>query len=398
MSVNSSSPVVSALAEASAEPADGGSPFDSFFMAGFDASSHRRRDGRRLDLLHSTGHDALALQDYRRCVELGIRTVRDGLRWHLIESERGRYDWSSWRPMLAAAQTAGVQVIWDLFHYGHPDFLRIGTEEFRTAFSEFTAEAARIHRQETGQPGFYCPFNEISFFAWAVDADYFPPTGKLRRDPLKKELVRIALAGVGGVRSIEPAARFVWAEPLIHVAPRNHGKSERARANAYRLAQYQAYDMIMGRSAPELGGSPDCVDVVGLNFYPHNQWYYHGPTIPMGHHEYRALADMLVEVQARYEKPMIFAETGAEGSGRPAWLHYVCDEIRDASARGARIEGVCLYPVTVYNGWDNDRRCDVGLFSEPDAAGHRQLNEPLLAEIDRQRALFTPAQMQRKRA
>ena len=89
---------------------------------------------------------------------------------------------------------------------------------------------------------------------------------------------------------------------------------------------------------PELGGDPSLVDVVGLNFYPHNQWYFEGPTIPMGHHEYRPLADMLVEMAERYGKPVFISETGAEGSGRAAWLHYVCDEVREAQAprRGRR--------------------------------------------------------------
>lgn len=80
----------------------------------------------------------------------------------------------------------------------------------------------------------------------------------------------------------------------------------------------------MGRIEPELGGDESFVDVLGLNFYPHNQWYYSGPTVPMGHHEYRPLSDMLLGVWERYGKPMIIAETGAEGSGRAAWLHYVC--------------------------------------------------------------------------
>src|SRR5689334_21011160 len=95
--------------------------FDSFLMAGFECSSHRRRDGVRLDLIRATGHDRHALHDYRLCRKLGFRTLRDGLRWHLIEKSPGKYDWSSWRPMLEAAEAAGVQVIWDLFHYGVPD-------------------------------------------------------------------------------------------------------------------------------------------------------------------------------------------------------------------------------------------------------------------------------------
>jgi len=390
--------ISNAVSALRASPADQEALFSSFFMAGFDASSHRRKDGKRLDLLAGTRHDVLALRDYQRCADLGLNTVRDGLRWHLIEVERGRYDFSSWRPMIQAARTAGVRVIWDLFHYGHPDFLSIGTEGFAEAFFQFSAEAARVHREETEEAPLFCPFNEISFYAWAVDAKYFPPAGKLRRGELKRELVRIALAGVAGARSVDPRARFVWAEPLIHVAPRHHGRSERSRAEGYRVAQYEAFDMLMGRSAPELGGAEDVVDVLGLNYYPHNQWYYHGPTIPMGHHEYRALADMLVEAGQRYRKPMVLAETGAEGSARPAWLHYVCDEVRSARERGAKIEGLCLYPITAYLGWDNDRHCDVGLFSQADGAGHREAYRPMLDELERQRGLFAPDEADRRRA
>ena len=59
--------------------------FASFFQAGFECSSHRRRDGVRLDLIRATGHDKHVLQDYRQCRQLGFQTLRDGLRWHLIE-------------------------------------------------------------------------------------------------------------------------------------------------------------------------------------------------------------------------------------------------------------------------------------------------------------------------
>ena len=56
--------------------------FASFFQAGFECSSHRRRDGVRLDLIRATSHDRHVASDYRQCAELGFRTIRDGLRWH----------------------------------------------------------------------------------------------------------------------------------------------------------------------------------------------------------------------------------------------------------------------------------------------------------------------------
>ena len=362
--------------------------FDSFFMAGFECSSHRRKDGVRLDLIHATGHDRLAAWDYGRCAELGLKTIRDGLRWHLIEAAQGVYDWSSWSPMLKAAREAGVRVVWDMYHYGSPDHLDPRSPEFIDAYARFAGEAVRIHREETGESAMICPINEISFFTWAVETDYFPPADTEKGGWFKRQLVRAAVAGVDAMRAVDPGCRFVWAEPLIHVAPCDHSEAELARAEAARQGQFEVYDMLLGRMAPELGGRPDLVDMVGLNFYPHNQWYFSGPTIPMGHHAYRPLADMLVEAAERFGKPVFLAETGAEGTGRPSWLHYVCAEVREAMARGCDLHGVCLYPVTAYPGWDNARHAEVGLFSTPVASGERHLFSPLAAELERQQALF----------
>src|SRR3954467_1488643 len=115
-SVESGAPNLSASAgqqyraTASARPA----LFRSFFLAGFECSSHRRRDGRRLDLIAATRHDLLALEDYHQLSEHGIRTARDGVRWHQVEAVAGYYNWSSLLPMLRAAEAACVQVVWDL--------------------------------------------------------------------------------------------------------------------------------------------------------------------------------------------------------------------------------------------------------------------------------------------
>ena len=47
--------------------------FKSVFIAGFECSSHRRADGRRLDLLAATRHDQYAAEDYRQLGSHGIR-------------------------------------------------------------------------------------------------------------------------------------------------------------------------------------------------------------------------------------------------------------------------------------------------------------------------------------
>jgi beta-glucosidase/6-phospho-beta-glucosidase/beta-galactosidase len=101
---------------------------------------------------------------------------------------------------------------------------------------------------------------------------------------------------------------------------------------------------------------------------------------------------MLEEVSTRYGKPIFLSETGAEGSARPAWLHYVCGEVREAMKRGVRIEGICIYPVTAYPGWDNSRHAEVGLFTTPHADGRRGIYQPMAEELQRQRRLFEEAE------
>jgi hypothetical protein len=364
-------------------------PFRSFFMAGFECSSHRRPDGVRLDLIAATGHDRLALEDYRACAGLGIRTIRDGLRWHRIETAPGVYDWSSWVPMLEAAAQAGVEVVWDLFHYGSPDHLDQGGDEFAPSFAAFAAEAARVHRVATGTALLCVPINEISFFTWAVRNGYFPPAGPDEHGWFKRQLVAAAIAAARAVREADAECRFFWAEPLIHIAPpAGSGADEALAAEQARLGQFEAVDMLLGLAAPELGGGPDLAEAIGLNFYPENQWYPGGSTLPMGHHDYRPLAEMLAEVHERYGKPIFLSETGAERSGRAAWLHYVCQEVREAVTGGVEVSGICIYPVTAYPGWDNMRHAEVGLFTAPGSDGRRGVYRPLADELERQRALF----------
>src|SRR5438067_4931387 len=104
--------------------------FASFFMGGFECSTHRLPDGRRLDLIASTRHDVHAAADYRRLLSLGMRTARDGMRWQLIEPAPGRFDVSSARPMVRAARATGIQVFWDLVHFGWPDHVDVFSPTF----------------------------------------------------------------------------------------------------------------------------------------------------------------------------------------------------------------------------------------------------------------------------
>ena len=82
--------------------------FPSFFMGGFECSTHKLSEGKRLDLISSTQHDRFAHNDYEILMEQGMRVARDGVRWHLIEKTPGHYDFSSLEPMVRAARDTGI--------------------------------------------------------------------------------------------------------------------------------------------------------------------------------------------------------------------------------------------------------------------------------------------------
>ncbi|KPB77125.1 beta-glucosidase [Pseudomonas syringae pv. tomato] len=352
--------------------------FDSFFLGGFECASHRRQDGVRLDLLHSTGHDRWPQEDFAAMAACGIRTVRDGLRWHLIETRPNRYDWSSFLPMLRAAQHQGTQVIWDLCHYGYPDDLDIWTPQFVERFARFAAAAAQVVKDEGQSVPFYAPINEISFWSWAGgEVAYFNPGSQQRGMELKQQLVRASIAAIDAIRAIEPNARFIQAEPLIHVVSATKRSAETAAAECYRQAQFEAWDLLSGRQWPGLGGSPEYLDVLGVNFYPHNQWQLNGRKLTQNDPQYRPFQSMLSELHARYARPLLISETGAENDQRLPWFDYICAQVSKAVMAGVPVQGICWYPILDYPGWDDARYCPAGLLGYADNQGLRAAFHPL---------------------
>jgi beta-glucosidase/6-phospho-beta-glucosidase/beta-galactosidase len=370
--------------------------FRSFFMGGFECSTHRLPSGRRLDVIGATAHDRWAREDYQRLAGVGMRTARDGIRWHLIEQTPGRYDFSSVIPMLAAARATGVQVIWDLLHYGWPDGLDLLSPEFVERFAHLSRAFAEVADRETDGPPWVVPVNEISFFAWAAgEIGIFNPFLRHQGDEVKRQLVRAATASIAAMREVVPGIRIVHTEPVINVVASPDRPEDAAAAEAHRLAQHAALDMIAGRTSPELGGRADYIDVIGVNYYIHNQWVYpggHGMTIEPSNPTYRPVSQMLADVHRRYGRPIFVAETGIEDQARPAWLRYIAYEVRRARQAGVPVEGLCLYPIVNHPGWDDDRHCYNGLWDYADARGEREIYEPLARELaDQQRLLDEPA-------
>lgn len=362
--------------------------FPSFFMGGFECASHQLLSGRRLDLTAATRHDQFVVQDYQRLHEHGIRVARDGIRWHLIEPSPYRYDFSSVLPMLRAARATETQIIWDLCHYGWPNDLDIFSTEFIKRFAGMVRAFIHVLNEESDLPLFVAPVNEISFFAWAGgESAYLNPFESDRPHELKAQLVRAAIEGIEAAWSVNPRTRIVHTDPLINVVHNLARPEEFEVAEYYRLLMFQAWDMLAGRRRPELGGQEKYLDIIGVNYYPNNQWlcgetsFHPERWLDVSDPQYRPLSSLLGEVYERYHRPLFIAETGTESDARADWLRYVGKEVCQALALGIPIEGICLYPIVDFPGWGDDRHCETGLWGLADEQGHRKMCKPLAEEL-----------------
>lgn len=369
--------------------------FGSMFLGGFECSCHARRDGTRRDLAESTRHLELVDGDYARLTAIGSHAARDGISW-LRASRSGTYDFSFAEPMVRAAERHRIQVVWDLMHFGWPDDVDPFAPSFASRFAHYARAFVQWLGSETDSTPMLAPINEMSFLAWAGgDVAYMNPFEAGRGVELKTQLVRATIEAIEAIRAVCPRTRFLAPDPLIHVLPFPEHPDNHARARADNASQYQAWDMLTGRAWPALGGDPKYLDVLGVNFYPHNQFTVDRTTVFRGEPGYKPLSSMLVEVWERYRRPMIISETGTEDDERAPWLAYVADECVTAMEAGCDLHGITIYPIVSHPGWDDDRHCHNGLWDYADERGERPMYEPLRAEMEKQRVRLEDARARR---
>jgi beta-glucosidase/6-phospho-beta-glucosidase/beta-galactosidase len=365
--------------------------FSSFWMAGFESACHINRNGQRLDMVAATQHDRFVDRDYARLRQVGISSVRDTARWHLIERPGGVFDFSSLEPMLSAARHHRIQIVWDLCHYGWPDGLDLFAPLFVDRFARFCGAVARYIREQSDDVPLYTPVNEISFFAWAAgEVGWFFPYGHSRGAETKRQLIRASIAGIEAIWAVDPRARIVTVDPLIHVVPPQGQPDVNGAAAGYRRSQFEAWDMLSGALAPELGGEARYLDVMGVNVYHDNQWEHPGGKKIAWHIHPRdsrwvPFHQLFREAYERYSRPIFVAETSHVGSGRAPWLREMAQELCLAIDAGVPMEGVCLYPIIDRFEWDDPSHWhNSGLWDfERDDEGNfaRVLNDEYAAEL-----------------
>ena len=339
--------------------------FNSFFLGGFECADHINRSGERVNLLKETGHDIRVDEDYRNLVAMGIRTVREGICWSIVEPQPYVYDFSTIAPMLDAAARYGIQQVWDLCHFGYPDGIYPTHPHFCDRFVGLCEAFALFHKRRTTDRLYVVPINEISFLSWhSGDVRGTVPFATNSGFDMKYHLCKAAIRGIRKLKEVNPSCIVVLVEPLVwmHAAD----VTDTATVATLNEPQFQAMDILLGRMCPELGGSQALADLLGFNYYWNCQWREGGgpldwPETLAG--ERIALGRLLELAGNRYRKPMFLSETGHFGSGREEWILEITEEVASLMGKGIDFYGICIYPVTDRPDWDAlDRYSQCGIW------------------------------------
>jgi hypothetical protein len=335
--------------------------FRSFWWAGYECTDQQNAFGNRVDFLRLTGHLDRLDDDYRDLGTFQIRTVREGVCWSQAEPRAYQYDWRVLRHMLQRGRALGIQQVWDLCHFGYPDDLTPLHPLFTRRFAAFCRAFVPVYREiNPDGPLIVTPINEVSFISWlGGEVVGTSPYCTKQGAEVKMGLVRAYIEGIRAMREVDPSVVIMTTEPLVNIVPPLQATpDEIAAAEAAHEAQYQAVDMLMGRAHPELGGAPELVDVIGVNFYFNNQWVLPSyESLDWRNHDYdarfRRLHTLFQDVHDRYGKPIVLSETSHPGIDRPDWIRMVADECRVAGLAGVPLRGICLYPIIDRPDWDH---------------------------------------------
>ena len=369
--------------------------FPTFFMAGFECSTFVWKDRERKDYVTATGHDRHLEEDLAAAMNLGIGVVREAMRWPQIDPGNGRYDWSSVKQVQDAATEYNITPIWDLCHYGLPDGCDPFLRDCRERFVDYCRAAAEFVTATAEGPYFFTPINEITFFsAAATDLGWMYPFAKGREDELKRALCHMAIEGAKAIRDVAPDARMVHVDPVIHAVPPpdRPDLADEARDEAHREA-YEAFDILCGRLSPELGGSPEILDIVGVNVYHYSQVQLKadksrealGPRDPRR----KPLSELLKFAWDRYHRPIIIGETSGYQDRRAEWLRMTMEESLKAINCGIDLHGVCLYPFVDVPDWWTQKWAKIGIYDVEDKKSFERIPcDAYIAELRRWQKLL----------
>lgn len=317
--------------------------FDAGHIRGGTPGWERGLDFHQLEV---TGHGAQLESDYRLFrEEFGLTIFRDGA-W-LARSLPGpeRFDWS-YLDRLAAVSDG--QVMLSLCHYEWPCWA--SEEDIRSgrvgdAMAGFAHEAASRYR---GRFRAYIPVVESGYWtAMMTDWGRWWPARSDRRPFTWWELYavigRMMVAMARAVKDADSEAVIALSEPWAW-----HPEVSLAD-------QGRPFTTLLGRPDPMAvqqagtdcwGGSPDLLQILGLNFY--NNW---------GEERGWPLSRLLLEARRQFpDRRIMMGETGnchfPDRYSVADWLRLIDTQVEAANGEGAGVEAVTWAPILTLGDFD----------------------------------------------
>ncbi len=340
------------------------------------------RTGRVLDEYVLTGHDRLWRNDLRAIADLGVRWLRYGIPWYLVNPAPGVFDWAWTDAVLPyLVEDLGIHPIVDLVHYGAPLWLE-GTFlslDYPTRVAEYAAAVANRYGHLVRH---WTPLNEPhvhAHFAGRVSA--WPPYRRGERgfSQVIVGLARGMALTVDAIRANVPNAEIVHVEALSVIDATDPTLApEVARRMEF---PFLALDLVEGRvdeghlmhpwlvahgvDPRDLAGLARPgrrMDVFGGNFYPQMScWTIQGSIQRPRLHRRRGTGHDLEEAvrhaASRVDRPVLVTETSVYGSiaARGKWLEDVVASSNRLRVSGVPFLGTTWFPAFSLFSWDYRR-------------------------------------------
>jgi hypothetical protein len=309
------------------------------FLENSDFQRYKNGVLYRQDEVKLIRHDEMLDLDYRLLTTIGCIGVRDAARWYITHTAPGMFDWSWIDGVVETAEKYKLKLYLDLWHYGYPDWLDLMEEDAPAHFADFACQIAL--RYPSLQ--YYCVCNEPTLMVeMGGRKGKWRPflTGNEGVLAIRRQISRCVIAASKAILQVNSNAILVLPEPW-------HATYRRPED-----LQAAVLDTVMGLRDPELGGSSELVNVVGLN-------HYRDSTLPPFH-------KLIIRAQERYpDKPIWLTETSGPPRGwkQTEWFWWMMAEVRLAQFSGIDIPVFTWAPViSMYDWLDEQRQLHNGIW------------------------------------
>jgi hypothetical protein len=283
----------------------------------------------RWDEVAMIRHDEFLEHDYKLMNDIGCTGIRDAARWYITHPAPGVYNWEWLDRMVNAAEKHGLKLYLDLWHYGYPDWMDIMTTDAIHHFVDFATKLARRYSNIE----YWCICNEPTLLIdWGGRLAHWKPF-HTNPGPLRQQVSKMIIEASKAVKSLLPNAVLALPDPWFDTGEWTEDQHA------------MTFDTVLGRRFPELGGSEDLIDVIGLN-------HYRDTTIPPFH-------KLLLNARKRYPTKAIWlAETSGppEGWQQTEWFWWMLAETRLANFEGANIDVFTWAPIISMYDWFEPER------------------------------------------